>query len=74
VTTLLDQQAAYPSARDRALERRLRLSDRLDDAYGEWRLRREDPAAAERARELEQMLRSPRDPGGHAPPPPEPLP
>jgi hypothetical protein len=74
VTELLDQQLGFPSARERALERRLRLSDRLDDAYGEWRLRRQDPAAAGRAGELEQMLRSPRDPGGHAPPPPEPLP
>jgi len=74
VTELLDEQAGYPSARELARERRLRLSDRLDDVYGEWRVRLQDPAAADRARELEQMLRSPREPGGHAPPPPEPLP
>jgi hypothetical protein len=64
VSDLLDAQAALPSARARA--RRLRLSPRLDDAYGEWLLLREDPAARDRARELERRLRSPRAPGGHA--------
>ena len=64
VAELLDTQAALPS--ERALERRLRLSGRIDDAYGEWRWRREDPAAAPRTRQLEIQLRSPRDPGGHA--------
>ncbi|MCT0206977.1 hypothetical protein [Synechococcus sp. CS-1332] len=64
VAELLDTQAALPSGR--AVERRLRLSGRIDDAYGEWRWRREDPASAPRARQLEIQLRSPRDPGGHA--------
>ncbi|MCP9786469.1 hypothetical protein KBZ04_09425 [Cyanobium sp. N5-Cardenillas] len=64
VAELLDTQAALPSGR--AVERRLRLSGRLDDAYGEWRWRREDPASAPRTRQLEIQLRSPRDPGGHA--------
>ncbi|WP_216901484.1 hypothetical protein [Synechococcus sp. CCY 9618] len=64
VAELLDTQAALPS--ERALERRLRLSGRIDDAYGEWRWRRLDPASAPRVRQLEIQLRSPRDPGGHA--------
>ncbi len=64
VAELLDTQAALPS--ERAVARRLRLSGRIDDAYGEWRWRREDPAAAPRSRQLEIRLRSPRDPGGHA--------
>ncbi len=64
VAELLDTQAALPS--ERAVARRLRLSGRIDDSYGEWRWRREDPAAAPRTRELEIRLRSPRDPGGHA--------
>ncbi|MEB3321973.1 MAG: hypothetical protein VKI81_04030 [Synechococcaceae cyanobacterium] len=74
VTELLDRQlelpAAPPDLHERALERRLRLSERLDDAYGEWILRRRDPADAGRADDLGRRLRSPRDPGGHAPPPP----
>ena len=76
VSDLLDAQAALPSARAQA--RRLRLSPRLDDAYGEWLLRRGDPTATERVRKLEQQLRSPAAPGGHAypslepPPPPAP--
>ncbi|MEA5443075.1 hypothetical protein [Cyanobium gracile] len=64
VAELLDTQAALPSGR--AVERRLRLSGRIDDAYGEWRWRREDPASAPRTRQLEIQLRSPREPGGHA--------
>ncbi|HYP03188.1 MAG TPA: hypothetical protein VER57_01420, partial [Cyanobium sp.] len=72
VTELLDQQAALPSAR--AVERRLRLSPRLDDAYGEWLLRQGDPASLERARQLELRLRSPRTAGGHAPPDPAAVP
>ncbi|MCP9930178.1 hypothetical protein KBY82_05195 [Cyanobium sp. AMD-g] len=64
VAELLDTQASLPSGR--AVERRLRLSGRIDDAYGEWRWRREDPASAPRTRQLEIQLRSPRDPGGHA--------
>ena len=74
VSDLLDAQAALPSSR--ALARRLRLSPRLDDAYGEWLLLQGDPAAGQRVRELERQLRSPRAPGGHAhtPSPPAPSP
>jgi len=67
VTDLLDRQLALPhtpdtaTARARAAERRLRLSRRIDDAYGAWRVQ---PTA-----ELERQLRSPRMPGGHAGPP-----
>jgi len=74
---LLDLQISLASARAR--ERRLRLSPRIDDAYGEWLLRRDDPAQ-ERPLQLERQLRSPRSPGGHAaadpaqPPPPVPAP
>ncbi|MGA1304045.1 MAG: hypothetical protein ACO3ZD_08385 [Cyanobium sp.] len=68
VSDLLDAQAALPSPRARA--RRLRLSPRLDDAYGEWLLRQDDPTAQQRVRQLEQQLRSPRAPGGHAHPAP----
>lgn len=50
----------------RALQRRIRLSQRLDDAYGEWRLRRHDPSSRPRAEALEQLLRSPAAAGGHA--------
>jgi hypothetical protein len=64
VGELLDAQAALPSPR--AVERRLRLSPRIDDAYAEWRWRREDPASAPRVRQLEIRLRSPRQAGGHA--------
>ncbi|MFQ6538337.1 MULTISPECIES: hypothetical protein [Aphanothece] len=49
-----------------ALERRLRLSARIDDAYGEWLLRRRLASDPARTRDLETQLRSPRDPGGHA--------
>ena len=62
---LLDLQIGFAS--QRAVERRLRLSPRIDDAYGEWRLRREDPFSTERSQELERQLRSPRSAGGHAP-------
>lgn len=54
----------------RAVARHLRLSQRIDDAYGEWLLRRQDPTATARSRALERRLRSPRDSGGHAAPPP----
>ena len=64
VAELLDQQIALPS--NRGTDRRLRLSPRIDDAYGEWQLRRRDPEASERADQLERQLRSPRSPGGHA--------
>jgi len=79
VTEILDEQTDLDPPSARAIERRLRLSGRLDDAYGEWRLRRRDPAAAARTRQLERQLRSPRAPGGHAAEPapaptPSPLP
>ncbi len=81
VTEILDEQTDLDPPTARAVERRLRLSGRLDDAYGEWRLRRRDPAAAARTRQLERQLRSPRAPGGHSPepappssPPPSPIP
>ena len=52
-------------------EQRLqRLSQRVDDAYSEWQLRRQDPAHAARTAQLQQQLRSPRQPGGHASPQP----
>jgi hypothetical protein len=69
VNDLLDTQAALPTGvpgAQRARERRLRLSPRLDDAYGEWLLRRGDPAASARREQLERQLRSPLQPGGHA--------
>ncbi|MCP9775169.1 hypothetical protein [Cyanobium sp. WAJ14-Wanaka] len=59
-----------------AMQRRLKLSGRIDDAYGEWQARRRqapitEPAPLARAdRErlaaLELQLRSPRSAGGHA--------
>ena len=67
VAELLDAQAALPS--ERARQRRLRLSPRLDDAYGEWQMLGQDPAAAARRAQLEAQLRSPRSPGGHSSPP-----
>ncbi len=66
VTDLLDRQLALPAtpetavARARAAERRIRLSRRIDDTYGEWRAR---PTP-----DLERQVRSPRAPGGHAAP------
>jgi hypothetical protein len=81
VAALLDQQLAEgvsDEAARRALERRLRLSERIDDAYGEWLQRRrlEDPAQDSRVLVLEDQLRSPRQDGGHASPsttpPPQP--
>jgi hypothetical protein len=69
VGELLDAQAALPS--ERARQRRLRLSPRIDDAYGEWLILRQDPAPSARSSELERRLRSPEAKGGHreAPPP-----
>jgi len=58
---LLDQQLALAGEAgdgERALQRRLRLSGRIDDAYGAWQWRPQP--------QLEQRLRSPREPGGHA--------
>jgi hypothetical protein len=70
VVEVLDRQiAAEPEvglASSLALQRRLRLSTRIDDAYGEWLLRRKLGSDPDRARDLESQLRSPRDPGGHA--------
>ena len=73
VAALLDQQLAAgvsDAASRQALERRLRLGARIDDAYGEWQQRRRQPQAAADARlqELERQLRSPRAAGGHADP------
>jgi hypothetical protein len=77
VAALLDQQLAdgvSDEASRQALDRRLRLGGRIDDAYGEWLQRRRlsGPEHDNRNRELERLLRSPREPGGHAgsPPPP----
>jgi hypothetical protein len=64
VLEMLDDQIRLESPR--ALERRLRLSPRLDDAYGEWRLRQQEPGDGRRLKALEQRLRSPREPGGHS--------
>lgn len=75
VADLLDQQLALVSggtasglspAAAQALERRLRLSGRIDDAYGEWLLQRRFPLDPDRRGDLETQLRSPRDSGGHA--------
>lgn len=69
VSDLLAAQAATatsPEALARNRERRLRLSRRLDNAYDEWRSLQGDPAASRRRAELEQQLRSPAAPGGHA--------
>jgi hypothetical protein len=79
VAALLDQQLAAgvsDEASERALERRLRLGRRIDDAYGEWvqRRRLSGPEHELRNAELERQLRSPLDPGGHAGPPPLPEP
>jgi hypothetical protein len=68
---LADQlELPLPAAR----ERLLRLSVRMDDAYGEWLLRRQDAPDAPRTRQLELRLRSPLDATGHDPSPgPAPL-
>lgn len=72
---LLDDQQALQRLEggdpEPARQRRLRLSRRIDDTYAEWVLRRDDPSEAERNKVLEQRLRSPREPGGHAPSAPE---
>jgi hypothetical protein len=51
---------------DRANARLLRLSQRVDDAYSEWQLRRQDPGQSARTSQLQQQLRSPRAANGHA--------
>ena len=67
---LLEQQRALLVAEgveaSRPRERLERLSQRVDDAYSAWQLARQDPEQNERAAELQQQLRSPRAPGGHA--------
>lgn len=73
VAALLDQQLAAGTsdpASSQALERRLRLGARIDDAYGEWLQRRHqsDAAGDPRLPELERQLRSPRAAAGHAVP------
>ena len=73
---LRDQRALLLAAgaqADRPSERFLRLSRRIDDAYGEWQLGREagprqDSLGLARQQQLEQQLRSPRQGGGHAAP------
>jgi hypothetical protein len=73
---LRDQRALLQAAGaqvDRPSERFLRLSRRIDDAYGEWQLGREagarqDSLGLARQQQLEQQLRSPRQGGGHAAP------
>ena len=80
VAQLLDQQLALEAGSStrpsQAMQRRLKLSGRIDDAYGEWLVRRraalgkdprnQDPAQQARMAALETQLRSPRAPGGHA--------
>ena len=75
VAELLDQQLALDAgpgvAATKAMQRRLRLSGRIDDAYGEWLARHrdqlaQDPASQQRRSALERQLRSPRAAGGHA--------
>jgi len=70
---LNDQRRLYAQAgipADRANARLQRLSQRVDDAYSEWQLRRQDPQQAARTAQLQEQLRSPRAPGGHATSPP----
>ncbi len=75
VAELLDQQLALDAgpggAAAKAMQRRLRLSGRIDDAYGEWLARHreslaQDPASQQRRAALTLQLRSPRAAGGHA--------
>ena len=76
---LRDQRALLLAAganAERPSERFLRLSRRIDDAYGEWQLGRQalgrqaggrqDSLGLARQQQLEQQLRSPRGSGGHA--------
>ena len=80
VAQLLDQELALEASPSKpasqAMQRRLRLSGRIDDAYGEWQARRRaalgssspvpDATNQGRLAALEGQLRSPRAPGGHA--------
>ena len=67
---LLEQQWALLKAEgvaaSRPRERLERLSQRLGDTYSAWRLARQDSQQSERAAQLQQQLRSPRAPDGHA--------
>ncbi len=81
---LRDQRALLLAAgakADRPSERFLRLSRRIDNAYGEWQLGRQpapsqplgsqpggrqDAKGLARQQQLDQQLRSPRQSGGHA--------
>ncbi|MEB3351123.1 MAG: hypothetical protein VKM01_02225 [Cyanobacteriota bacterium] len=65
---LLNDQALLPVSGARG--RQLRLSRGIDDAYGEWQLRRQDAPDAPRTRQLERQLRSPTDASSHDRPPP----
>ena len=67
---LLEQQRVLLEAEgitaSRPRQRLERLSQRVDDAYSAWQMARQDPQQSERAAQLQQQLRSPRAPGGHA--------
>ncbi|MDA0726956.1 MAG: hypothetical protein O2929_04975 [Cyanobacteria bacterium] len=65
---LIESESGAVAERSRA--RLSRLSQRLDDAYSEWAITRQDSGQSARADALQQQLRSPRDPGGHAAPQP----
>jgi hypothetical protein len=65
---LIESESGTVAERSRA--RLSRLSQRLDDAYSEWAITRQDSGQSARADALQQQLRSPRDPGGHAAPQP----
>jgi hypothetical protein len=71
VGELLTVQAVLPASPEAAMrtaERRLRLSRRLDDAYGEWRALQDSGTDPARLEALGRQLRSPQAPGGHAAP------
>ena len=59
-------QAASGLSTARTQARQQRLSQRIDDAYSAWQSSSQDPKQAARAAQLQQQLRSPRAPGGHA--------
>jgi len=73
IALLEDQRrliAAAGGSPERANARLLRLSQRVDDAYSEWQVRRQDPRQSVRTSQLQQQLRSPRAANGHASPQP----
>ncbi|MFM8937350.1 MAG: hypothetical protein ACKOE9_10395 [Vulcanococcus sp.] len=73
IALLEDQRrliAAAGGSPERANARLLRLSQRVDDAYSEWQVRRQDPGQSVRTSQLQQQLRSPRAANGHASPQP----